>query len=370
MQLALAASVLALTTLGGLSTTYYLQQQAGAGPAAAEPSGEIDRVVAERHASRPGRAQARGPRALGGRPGRRRTSRRRRRSEGAGPVSGPAHEIQAGLTPPGATRRCSIAWSTSASAEADDPDGSATDARLRRRLPRGRDRPGRPAAGRGGRQDQGPPAVGGAGPGRGAGRLGGDPPRSGEMPPGAARLSAAARAADPDPWRDELRDRPRSTRQGGPADAHCRPWQSRRSSRNSGRSACTCWGPVWTMRGDIGHGRVGAAGRPAAPSGRCLGQLRPGQGAGEAGRAATRPSASTPRPERSAPRRPTSWPMRSSSGASRRGHRGVPRPQACAPATPGTSLAWAMRSRERGRRERPTRCFDAGRGRAAARRSG
>ena len=123
VQLALAASVLALTTLGGLSTTYYLQQRQAR---AAAGQRVIDQVTTLR---RPGRSRTRGHPALGGRAGRRRASRPRRRSGHQGPTAGPAERrSRPGSTPPGATGRCSIAWSTSASAEADDPDGSVTDA--------------------------------------------------------------------------------------------------------------------------------------------------------------------------------------------------------------------------------------------------
>ena len=182
--------------------------------------------------------------------------------------------------------------------------------RLRRRLPRGRDRPGEPAAGRGGGEDQGPPAVRGDWPWprrSTTGRRSAAAKR--EDAAGAARLSEAARVADPDPWRNELRDRPGSTRQGGPADRDCRPWPRRRSS--------TSWAPISLHLLGTGSercrrqraGRVGAADGPAAASAATSGSTTTWGGCWRSCRAATRRFASTPPPGRSAPRRPTSWPM-------------------------------------------------------------
>ena len=176
VQLALAASVLALTTLGGLSTTYYLQQRAeragrSSGPRRGSRSSSQADTLRDQAS-----AQPRGHRALAGRAGRRRAGRSRRRCEHQRPAAGPA------ARDPGRAGR-GPARQGAARSPGRHPRGRGRRPgrldhrrRLRRRLPRGRDRSGEPAAGRGGGEDQGPPAVGGAGPGRGAGRLGGRPP--------------------------------------------------------------------------------------------------------------------------------------------------------------------------------------------------
>ena len=129
-----------------------------------------------------------------------------------------------GSTRPERDRRCSIAWSTSARPRPTTRTARSP-TRLRRRLPRGRDRPGGlPPAEAGAKIKARPPSVALALAAalddwaaiRRAKR---------QDAAGAARLSAAARVADPDPWRNELRDRPRSTRHGGPADRLAGPGQ-------------------------------------------------------------------------------------------------------------------------------------------------
>ena len=80
----LAASVLALTTLGGLSTTYYLQQRAEAGRGSGngrsvERGGERPGREPGGHAPQGGQRQPRGPHAVAGRTGRCQTGGSRRR---------------------------------------------------------------------------------------------------------------------------------------------------------------------------------------------------------------------------------------------------------------------------------------------------
>ena len=60
---------------------------------------------------------------------------------------------------------------------------------------------------------------------------------------GAARLSEAARAADPDPWRTGLRTALDQSDKAARLTA-LQPWQRRRNPMKWARSACTCWGPV------------------------------------------------------------------------------------------------------------------------------
>jgi serine/threonine-protein kinase len=71
VQLALAASVLAFTTLGGLSTTYYLQQRAERARLRVEQAAAADRVVGQAVTLRDqARGKPRRRRPLAGRPGR------------------------------------------------------------------------------------------------------------------------------------------------------------------------------------------------------------------------------------------------------------------------------------------------------------
>ena len=245
VQLALAASVLAFTTLGGLSTTYYLQQRAERARQRAEQAAAVDRVVGQAVTLRD-QAKA-NPEDL---------SRWQvalaavKQAEAAGDEGAAARllaldtEIQAGLDAAQRDKALLDRLVDIRSAEADDQDGSATEAAYAEALPRGRDRPGQPAAGRGGGEDQGSPGFGGAGVAGGAGRLGGAFAEAKRRDAaGAAQLGEAARDADPDPWRKELRtaldqsDKAVRRRIASTGDR-------RRSTTNWGRSACTCWGPV------------------------------------------------------------------------------------------------------------------------------
>ena len=116
---------------------------------------------------------------------------------------------------------------------------------LRRGVPGRRARPGGAAAGGGGPEDQGPAAERGPGPGGGAGRLGGR----------AARIGATTRRgptgwprppAWPTPTPGATSSAPRRPRPPRTAARSCsRPWPARRSSRNWGRSASTCWAMAW-----------------------------------------------------------------------------------------------------------------------------
>ena len=166
MQLALAASVLALTTLGGLSTTYYLQQRAERRSAAGgrQTSESIDQVD---HAPRAGPRAA--PRTS--------SAGKSRWPPSSKPIPPAIRTPRPGSLAlqerdPGRARR-GPARQGAARSPGRHPLGRGRRPgrldhrrRLRRRLPRSRDRPGQPAAGRGGGEDQGPPAVGGAGAGQ------------------------------------------------------------------------------------------------------------------------------------------------------------------------------------------------------------
>ena len=176
MQLALAVSVLALTTLGGLSTTYYLQQRAERARQRTELAASIDRVVGRAATLRDQAAAnpddfARWRVALVA----------VEEAEAAGHANAAARlfalrtEIQAGLDAAQRDRALLDHLVDIRSAENDDPDGAATDAAYAdafreagidlATLPR-----------RGGVKNQGSTCFRSLRPGRGARRLGIDPP--------------------------------------------------------------------------------------------------------------------------------------------------------------------------------------------------
>ena len=353
VQLALAASVLALTTLGGLSTTYYLQQR----QARAAAVDRDRRSGRPRSATRPWRIP--------------RTSR-------AGRWRWPPSSRP---TPPAIPRRRPSSWPCN-----EDPGragrGPARQgaARSPGRHPLGRGRrPGRlghrraptptpsarpgsiwrslPPAEAGAKIKARPPSVALAWPGRwttGRRFAGG----SGQRRRGGA-TERGRPGRRPRPLAQRAPHRPGSSRQGGPADRAAGPGKGRRSSTSWGRSACTCWGPAWTMPATAA-GRVGAADGPAAPSARCLGQLRPGPGCWRRSRAATRRSASTP-PRVDPPRDgPRAGPCPGEAGRVGRGDRRVPgsRP-AAARKRPAPGAASARRSRARGGRRKPADALEA-----------
>ena len=282
------------------------------GPAAAEQAAATDRVVGQAVTLRDqAKAQPRGHRALAGRrwpPSSRPKSPRR--SEAPQPACWPCDaRSRPGSTRPGATRPCSIAWSTSArprpttrTARPPMPPMPTPSARpgstwpACRRPRRGRrSRPVRrrwrwrwPAAlddwaaiRRGKRRDA-----------AGAARLGAGRPRRRPRPLAQRACATALDQADKAARLAGLQALARTAKfdELGPISLHL-------------------LGTGLNDAGDSPGGRVGAAEGPATPSAGRLGQLRSGDGAGEAARAATRPSASTPPRDRSAPRRPTSWPM-------------------------------------------------------------
>ena len=168
LQVGLAASLLALTTAGGLGTTYYLQQRQAHAAA-------VEQVLTRRlPAARPGPGQRRRPGAVANRPGGDRPGRERlgRRRVGSGPARCPA-----GRGPgrcPGRRPRPPAARPLDRHPQRQGrrPRGLLDRRRLRRRLPRRGSGHRCPAAGRGGGADQGPTADRGDGPGLGPGRLG------------------------------------------------------------------------------------------------------------------------------------------------------------------------------------------------------
>src|SRR4029077_7510210 len=129
VQLALAASVLAFTTLGGLSTTYYLQQRAEQAQQRTEQAAALDRVVNQAVTLRD-QAKA-NPEDLSRWQVALAAVRQAEtaRDEGARPrLLALRAEVQAGLDAAQRDKALLDRLIDIRSAEADDPDGSDTDA--------------------------------------------------------------------------------------------------------------------------------------------------------------------------------------------------------------------------------------------------
>ncbi len=241
VQLALAASVLAFTTLGGLSTTYYLQQRAERARQRTEQFAATDRVVG-RAATLRDQAEA-NPEDL---------ARWQvalaavQEAEVAGHAGAAPRllalrtEIQAGLDAAQRDKALLDRLIDIRSAGADDVDGSATEAAYANAF-----------------REAGidvasltPAEVGSNLKARRASLVLGlavalddwASIRRGKRrnPGGAARLSEVACVGDPDIWRKICA--PRSTY---PTRRPFKHSHRRRSTTNWGRSACNCWGPAW-----------------------------------------------------------------------------------------------------------------------------
>ena len=199
LQLGLAASLLALTTLGGLAFTYELHRRQAA-------AARVDRLLAE---ARLLHDQARAQREDVARWERAREAVGRIGEE-LGPAAAAAlselrREVEAGREAAAADRDLLARLVDIRSARADDPDGSATDAAYADALAAAGIDPDRgDPAGAGSRVARRPRSVAAALVAAlddwSAVRRDRDP-----KGPGWARVLAAARAADPDPDRDALR---------------------------------------------------------------------------------------------------------------------------------------------------------------------
>ena len=351
VQLALAASVLAFTTLGGLSTTYYLQQRAERARQLAEQAAAIDRVVGQAETLREqAKAHPEDLSRLGGRAGRRRASGSRRRCEAAGPrLLALRTEVQAGLDAARATRPCSIAWSTSArprpttrtarSPTATTPRPSATPGSI---SPACR-RPRRGRRSRLGRR-RWRSALAAALDDWAAIRR-----QKQKDSAGATQLSEAARVADPDPWRNDLRTTLDQSDKAGPAGRLAGAGQDGEVRRAGRRSACTCWG---TVSYDAGDGALAESVLRTAQErhpgdvwvnyalGKVLEKLvAPRRGHSLLHRRAIDPARDGPR------RWPICWRSRGDSDEAIAVFRDLKRLR---PATGGTSAAWASRFGKRG----------------------
>ena len=206
VQLALAASVLAFTTLGGLSTTYYLQQRAERARQETAQAAAVDRVVGQAETLRD-QAKAnpedvsRWEVALAAV-----EQAEAVRDEAARPRLLDLHrEIQAGLDAAGRDKILLDRLVDIRSAEADDPDGSITDhdyAEAFREA--GIEFAGLAPAEAGAKIKARPASVSlslaAALDDWAAARR-----YARNDAAGATQLSEAARVADPDPWRNELR---------------------------------------------------------------------------------------------------------------------------------------------------------------------
>jgi tetratricopeptide (TPR) repeat protein len=201
LQLGLAAAVLALTTTGGLGTTYYLQQQSARAAAVAKVLGEAStlRDVALAHPEDVARWQM----ALAA----------LRQAEGAAAGDPDAlrqlgvllAEVQAGADAAERDRVLLDRLVDIRSAKADDRDGGATDAAYTSAFREaGLDLSALPPAEAGAKVKARPAAVALAL----ATALDDWTAVRRDLrkdPAGADRLAASARVADPDPWRNDLR---------------------------------------------------------------------------------------------------------------------------------------------------------------------
>jgi serine/threonine-protein kinase len=200
VQFALAASVLALTTLGGLSTTYYLQQRAARAAAAQRVIDQVATLLAQAVA-RPEEIQ-RWEVALAG-------------VEQADPAGDPnttrrlvalKEEIQAGLDAAQRDNALLDKLVDIRSAEADDQSGSATDVAYAGAFREaGIDLEKLPSAEAGAKIRARPPSVALA---LAAALDDWSAIRQGRLASagGAVRLRDAACVADPEPWRIDLRN--------------------------------------------------------------------------------------------------------------------------------------------------------------------
>ena len=205
LQVGLAAAVLALTTVGGLSTTYYLQQKQARITAVARILGEATtlRDQARAHADDPARWQV----ALA-------ATRRVEDVLGTGTGGDPETrrqsdalrtEVQAGSDGAERDRRLLDRLVDIRSAKADDRDGSATDAAYADAFKEGGiDLAALPPAEAGAQIKARPPATAQA-LAVALDDWAAVRRRNRGDPAGAKRLSDAARVADPDPWRRDLR---------------------------------------------------------------------------------------------------------------------------------------------------------------------
>ena len=245
VQLALAASVLAFTTLAGLSTTYYLQQQqakAAAGQrvvdqvttlhnqAVAQPE-EIQRwevALAAVEQADPGR-----------------------RFEDQGSTAGLARSDPGWMDAARRDKAMLARLADIRSAEADDPDGSITDRDYAMAFREADIDLDRLSACRRRGEAESPPAVGDAGAGRRARRLGG---ASDEWYGKIRRVRRAERGRPrrrPRPVAQRAAHHPGSIRKGGHAGRLAGPGQEGGFRRTWARSACNCWVEVCSSAGDL-----------------------------------------------------------------------------------------------------------------------
>ncbi len=357
LQVGLAASLLALTTIGGLAFTYVMHQRQAR-------AARVDRLLAEATLLRD---QARAQPEVVAHWERAREAVGRIADElgpaAAAPVESLRRTVAAGLEAAVADRELLARLVDIRSAVADDPDGSATDAAYADAFAR---RPGstpthwRPAEA-GGRIARRPEA-GGRGPGGRAGPLGGRPPRAGRRrgragdgcwpspaPPTPTRT--ATPSARPCSSRTRSRaartaaaaGRPGRRRESGPGEpGRCwaGPWPTRATRTRAWRC---CGGPAGRTPSDarvhFAARRVAAAGRGRRSRRRRSAPLaRPGPAAG-AGRARPGPCPGASRPRRGgrgglarpgrppARRRPPPgllWPPPEGAGPRRGGRPGAP----------------------------------------------
>ena len=280
VQLALAASLLAFTTLGGLSTTYVLQQRAERARLMAEQTAAVDRVVGQALTLRDQAREnpedvARWQVALAAV----NQAETAQNELAARRLLALREEIQAGLDGAQLDKTLLDRLVDIRSAEADDLDGSITDhdyaeAFRAAGIDVAKVLPAEAGANIKARPPSVAMALAGALDDWASIRRG-----KRKDAAGAASLSQAARIADPDPWRTDLR-RPGRARQGRSTDPVAgagKRGQVRRPGPDQPALARVRSERGWRQRA----GRIGVAQGPgAAPAGR-VDQLRSGTDAGE-----------------------------------------------------------------------------------------
>ena len=355
VQLALAASLLAFTTLGGLSTSYFLQQKAERARLLVEQAAAVDRVVGQAVTLRDQAKEnpedvTRWQVALAA----------VNQAEAAGDAAATPRllalreEVHAGLDAARRDKTLLDRLVDIRSAEADDWDGSISDADYAEAFRAGGIDVARlPAAEAGAKIKARPPSVAMA-----LATALDDWAKirrnRREVAAGAASLSQIACVADPDPWRTDLRNA---------LDEPDKAVRLTRLQAVEKKANYDALGPISLHL--LGAG-LSNADDPALAESVLRGRRNGTRGTFGSitywdmclrnGRAATRRSASIPPREPSGPKLPTSWPMPWRSGVI------VTRPSPCSvisadcvPAIRGISVAWARRSRRLAGRTRPRR---------------
>jgi hypothetical protein len=291
VQLALAASVLAITTMGGLGVLYEQRQRSVRAATVAKVIGEASTFrnlaranpedVARWQTALAAVKQAEGVAGAD--------------AEALGQLAALRVEVQAGADAADRDRILLDKLVDIRSARADDPDGSATDAAYADAFQdAGLDLSVLPTAEAGAKIVARPLGVALA-LAAALDDWSADWPRSPDWP---TPTPGATTSAPRWPWR------PRRV-----ANRRCRPWPGPPSSTNWGPSASTCWAMPWMARETWRRPSGCCVGRRSATR-ETSGSTTTWRGCWSGSTAATTRSGSTPLPAPSVPRPGTNWPMR------------------------------------------------------------